>query len=62
MVDRHNGGIQGIFVDYSVRWLGLKELYTLKWNRQFDVSGRYTTAGGMSRDSWPEWMKKFKDY
>ena len=62
MKNRHNGGIQGVFMDYSVRWIGLKEMYTLKWHRQFDVAGRYTTAGGMNKGSWPEWVRNFKDY
>lgn len=61
MKNRHNGGIQGVFVDYSVRWIGLKEMYTLKWNREFDVANVYTLAGGGST-VWPEWLEKFKDY
>jgi prepilin-type N-terminal cleavage/methylation domain-containing protein len=62
MKNRHSGGIQGVFMDYSVRWIGLKGMYTLKWNRDFDVTGRYTMAGGMNKGSWPDWMKNFKDY
>lgn len=61
MLNRHNGYINGAFVDYSVRKLGLKELYTLKWNREFDTSNEHTLAGGGSA-TWPEWLRKFKDY
>jgi len=53
-LDRHNGFINGLFLDFSVRKIGLKELWKLKWHRQFDTSG---WSGG-----WPEWMKDFKDY
>jgi prepilin-type N-terminal cleavage/methylation domain-containing protein len=62
MKNRHNGGIQGLFMDYSVRWIGLKEMYTLKWHREFDTTNTHTLAGGSSPSSWPPWMKKFKDY
>ncbi len=61
MLNRHNGYVQGAFVDYSVRKLGLKELYTLKWHREFDISNDYTLAGG-STATWPDWLRRFKDY
>jgi prepilin-type N-terminal cleavage/methylation domain-containing protein len=61
MMNRHNGYINGAFVDYSVRKLGLKELYTLKWHREFDTTNEYTLAGGGGA-TWPEWLRKFKDY
>ncbi|MHC4389459.1 MAG: type II secretion system protein [Planctomycetota bacterium] len=62
MINRHRGGIQGTFVDYSVRWLGLKELYTLKWNREFNTSNGYTLAGNVTSSIWPEWLQNFKEY
>jgi len=49
-------------VDFSSRAVGLKELWTLKWNRQFDTANIWTRAGGMQTDDWPEWMRHFKDY
>jgi hypothetical protein len=61
MLNRHNGYVNGGFVDYSVRKLGLKELYTLKWHREFDTANQYTLAGG-GDTAWPEWLQKFKDY
>jgi len=60
--DRHNGFINGIFLDFSVRKIGLKELWTLKWHRRFNTAGHWTTAGGVQPDDWPEWMRRFKDY
>ena len=60
--NRHDGYINGVFLDYSVKKIGLKEMWLLKWNRAFDLEGPYTTAGGMEADDWPEWMRKFKDY
>jgi prepilin-type N-terminal cleavage/methylation domain-containing protein/prepilin-type processing-associated H-X9-DG protein len=61
-INRHNGYINGLFMDWSVRKIGLKELWTLKWDDQFDTSGRWTKAGGVQPDDWPKWMRGFKDY
>jgi prepilin-type N-terminal cleavage/methylation domain-containing protein/prepilin-type processing-associated H-X9-DG protein len=61
-INRHNGGINSLFMDWSVRKVGLKELWTLKYHRNFDTSGPYTRAGGMRPEDWPEWMRNFKDY
>ncbi len=61
-IDRHNTGINMLFMDWSVRKVGLKELYTLKWHRFFDTANMYTKAGGVRPEDWPKWMRKFKDY
>lgn len=53
-IDRHKECINSVFMDWSVRKVGLKELWKLKWHRQFDSSG----WPGI----WPEWMRQFKDY
>jgi len=36
--DRHNGGINIAFMDLSARQVDLKQLWQLKWHRQFDTS------------------------
>ena len=56
------GGINAAFLDWSVRKVGLKELWTLKWSRTFDTAGPWTKAGGVEPEDWPQWMRKFKDY
>ncbi|MHC4170545.1 MAG: type II secretion system protein [Planctomycetota bacterium] len=61
-MDRHNGGINALFRDWSCRKVGLKELWTLKWNHLYDTAGPWTKAGGVMPEDWPEWMRKFKDY
>ncbi|MHC4148719.1 MAG: type II secretion system protein [Planctomycetota bacterium] len=61
-INRHDGAINGVFVDYSVRRIGLKELWTLKWNRQYNLCGPWTKCGGVERADWPQWMRRFKDY
>ncbi len=61
-IDRHDGGINILFMDWSVRIVGLKELWTLKWHRSYDTAGPWTRAGGVHPEDWPEWMRHFKDY
>jgi prepilin-type processing-associated H-X9-DG protein len=61
-MDRHNGGINSLFLDGSARKVGLKELWTLKWSRDFSIAGSWTQAGGVKAEDWPAWMRRFKDY
>ena len=61
-LDRHNGTINSLFMEWSVRKVGLKELWTLTWHRGYDTSGLWTTSGGCKPSDWPEWMRRFKDY
>jgi prepilin-type processing-associated H-X9-DG protein len=61
-INRHNGAVNCLFVDGSVRKAGLKELWTLKWSRSFNTAGPWTTAGGVRPECWPPWMRDFKDY
>ena len=61
-VNRHDGSVNGTFMDWSVRKIGLKELWTLKWHRSYNVNGLYTKAGHVTPGMWPLWMRYFKDY
>lgn len=61
-INRHNGGVNHLFMDWSVRKVGLKELWKLKWHRQFNTNGPWTQAGGIQTRDWPEWMREFKDF
>ncbi len=61
-IPRHGEYIHGVFMDWSIRKLGLKELWTLAWNPDFNVSGPWTRAGGVQPEEWPPWMRRFKDY
>ncbi len=61
-IDRHSGGINSVFLDGSVAKIPLKALWKLKWHRQFDTAGPWTTAGGVQPENWPQWMRRFKDY
>ena len=53
-LDRHRQAINAVFLDLSVKRIGLKQLWKLKWHKEFDTSGW--------PGQWPEWMKNFKEY
>jgi len=61
-INRHDGYVNSLFMDWSVRRVGLKELWMLKWHRQSTASGPWTKAGGVQPEDWPQWMRRFKDY
>lgn len=62
-INRHgNATTNCLFMDWSVRAVGLKELWKLKCHRDFYTDGRWTLTGGVKSDDWPEWMRRFKDY
>jgi len=61
-VDRHAGFLNNLFGDWSTRSVGLKELWTLKWNKSFNTRNDWTKAGGAVASDWPQWMQRYKDY
>jgi len=61
-LNRHNAHVNCLFLDWSVRKVGLKELWTLKWHREFNTAGLWTKAGGVKPEDWPKWMRRFKEY
>jgi prepilin-type processing-associated H-X9-DG protein len=54
-VDRHGPAVNMVFLDFSVRKVGLKELWLLKWHRQWPEGRNHLPV-------WPDWMQDFKDY
>ena len=61
-INRHDGYVNGLFLDWSARKAGLKELWTLKWHRISNTHNDWTKAGGVQPEDWPQWMRRFKDY
>lgn len=53
-LNRHNGYVNGIFLDFGARKIGLKELWKLKWHRRFDTN--------YPPPVWPDWLVPFKEY
>jgi len=61
-VNRHDAYVNTLFMDWSVSKVGLKELWILKWHREYNTAGPWTTAGGVQPSDWPQWMRRCKDY
>jgi len=61
-INRHIGTENVSFADWSARKVGLKELWTLKWHKNFVTRGPWTQAGGVRVEDWPDWIRPFKDY
>ncbi len=61
-INRHNGFVNHLCLDWSVRKAGIKELWTFKWHRQYNINGFWTVAGGAQASDWPAWMRNFKEY
>jgi len=60
-MNRHSGHMNFVFMDWSVRKVGLKELWMLKFHRMWNTANRFTTLGGVTAEDWPQWMRRFKD-
>jgi prepilin-type N-terminal cleavage/methylation domain-containing protein/prepilin-type processing-associated H-X9-DG protein len=60
--NRHTGRVNILFMDWTVRKVDLKELWTLKWHRSFNTHGPQTRAGGVQPGDWPDWMQRYPDY
>jgi len=61
-IDRHDGATSMAFLDWSVRSVDLKELWTLQWHKGYNKAGPWTGAGNVVATDWPEWMRRYKDY
>lgn len=61
-LNRHEGHVNIIYMDFHVQKTGLKQLWTLKWSRDFSLVNPWTIAGGVLPADWPDWMSSFKDY
>jgi prepilin-type N-terminal cleavage/methylation domain-containing protein len=57
-INRHHEEINGAFLDCSVRKIGLKELWKLKWSRTCDINA----DPPVEWDSPGHWMYGMKDY
>jgi prepilin-type N-terminal cleavage/methylation domain-containing protein/prepilin-type processing-associated H-X9-DG protein len=61
-INRHDGFTNMSFLDWSVRKVGLKEMWALRWHRAYNQAGPWTMGGGVQSSDWPTWMRSFKDY
>ena len=56
-MNRHTGFLNCLYLDFSVRKTGLKELWHLRWHREWDKD-----IAERGLPVWPKWMNSFKDY
>jgi prepilin-type N-terminal cleavage/methylation domain-containing protein len=65
-INRHGAAVNGLFLDWSMRRLGLKELWTLRWMPNYSAQmishSPWTKAGGVMPEDWPQWMRNFREY
>jgi len=61
-IPRHGEYTNGVFMDWSIRKVGIRELWTLQWSPDFNTRGAWTHAGGAASDNWPAWLRKYKEY
>ncbi len=54
-IDRHMGKVCALFMDSTVRPVGLKELWTLKWSPNFNTRDKWVETPNNTPD-WPDWM------
>jgi len=54
---RHDGAVNFVFLDGSVGAVPLRALWKLKWHRNFNINGYWTTSSA----PWPQWLQKFGD-
>jgi len=52
-LNRHNKAISGCFLDFSIRKIPLKCLWTFKWNRGYDLT--------LGSPRWPSWMESYPE-
>jgi hypothetical protein len=69
-IDRHDGFINSVFLDFSARKVGLKELWVLKHSRTYDTCDPWTICGfggdeeacAAAWDAAAPWMRDFPEY
>jgi prepilin-type N-terminal cleavage/methylation domain-containing protein/prepilin-type processing-associated H-X9-DG protein len=70
-IDRHSLSVNMLFLDWSVRKVGLKQLWSLRWNKEtVNVGGKQVNGWGVTsvvpdyKDAtqWPEWMQTSQNY
>jgi len=61
-LNRHDGRICGLFLDFSSRTIGLKELWQIRWSRHWFRTSDSDLTPSYELPVWPKWMERFRDY
>jgi prepilin-type processing-associated H-X9-DG protein len=54
-LNRHDGAINAIFLDFNVEKIPLKEMFELNWHKGYNRANAWTVAGGVTEDDWEAW-------
>jgi prepilin-type N-terminal cleavage/methylation domain-containing protein len=57
-INRHQGDINVLFMDYSVRSVGLRDLWGLMWSADYNTVNSYTT----NRNLFPAWLQTLQSH
>lgn len=64
-MNRHSKSVNAVFVDGSAGKIGLKQLWTMRWSRNFDTRNKWTLAGDVTAAQWDAaapWMSSFPEF
>jgi prepilin-type N-terminal cleavage/methylation domain-containing protein len=69
-LDRHKLSVNFVFLDWSVRKVGLKQLLSLRWSKEtLNIGGKTMNGWGRTgayepdvREHWPDWMQNAQNY
>jgi prepilin-type processing-associated H-X9-DG protein len=56
-IARHGLSVNMLFLDWSARKVGLRELWMLKWSRQEGWGDTSVVPDPDNPEHWPEWMR-----
>jgi prepilin-type N-terminal cleavage/methylation domain-containing protein/prepilin-type processing-associated H-X9-DG protein len=61
-IDRHNLSVNMLFLDWTVKKVGLKQLWQLRWSKQPGWGDLSVVPDWDKPEQWPEWMRASKNY
>jgi prepilin-type N-terminal cleavage/methylation domain-containing protein/prepilin-type processing-associated H-X9-DG protein len=61
-INRHNEAVNGLFADWSARRIGLKELWELRWHREWNKDNEAPPAEFWDPKYSDHWMRHMTNY
>ncbi|MHC4458183.1 MAG: type II secretion system protein [Planctomycetota bacterium] len=61
-LDRHKLSVNLLFLDWSVRKVGLKQLWQLRWSQEKGWGDLRIIPDPEDPTDWPDWMQRAKNY
>jgi len=57
-INRHGGYSDAVFMDFSTKKVGIKELWNLKWHQKYNTKNKQTKKAA----AWKSWMNNFTNF